>query len=120
MRWISWARPVPNPSAPASIAGPAVKWILCEGRPLAPGGQSFLACYSTTKDDAVSKITSQLTPGAHVTCSKSDIDCVVTEYGVAELRGKSAAQRTKSLIAIAHPKYRDKLLSEAKAMNLMV
>ena len=90
------------------------------GAAMSPGGQAFLACYSTTKNDTISKITSQLTPGAHVTCSKSDIDCVVTEYGIAELRGKTAAQRAKALIAIAHPMHRGRLLKEARALNLMV
>ncbi|MCL2616880.1 MAG: 4-hydroxybutyrate--acetyl-CoA CoA transferase, partial [Defluviitaleaceae bacterium] len=61
-----------------------------------------------------------LTPGAHVSTHKGDVDCIVTEYGVAELKGKTASQRAKALIAIAHPKFREELTAEAKKMNLMI
>jgi 4-hydroxybutyrate CoA-transferase len=105
---------------PRQYSGTGGQVDFVRGATLASGGQSFLACYSTTKNHTISKITSQLTPGAHVTCSKSDIDCVVTEYGIAELRGKSAAQRAKALIGIAHPKHRDRLTQEARGLNLML
>ena len=59
-------------------------------------------------------------PGAAVTTTKNDIDNVVTEYGIARLRGKTAGQRAKALIEIAHPKFRDELLFEARKMNLMI
>ena len=62
---------------------------------------------------------SVLNPGTHVSTSKNDINYVVTEYGVAQLRGQSAQQRTKALIAIAHPKFRDELTEQAKQMKLL-
>ena len=51
--------------------------------------------------------------------SKNDINYVVTEYGVAQLRGKSAKQRTQALIGIAHPDFRGQLTEAAKKMNLL-
>ncbi len=84
------------------------------------GGRSYICTYSTAKDDTISKICPMLKPGAHVTTPKNEVDCIVTEYGIAELKGKSAGQRAKALIAISHPKFRDELTFEAKKMNLMV
>ena len=60
-----------------------------------------------------------LTPGAHVSTSKNDINYVVTEFGVAQLRGKSAKQRCEALIAIAHPNFREELRAAAKKLNLL-
>ena len=56
----------------------------------------------------------ELCPGAPVTTMKNTVDHVVTEYGVAELRGRSIAQRVRALIEIAHPKFRDELTREAR------
>ena len=64
---------------------------------------------STTADDARSKIVATLAQGSVVTTPRFCIDCVVTEYGVARLRGKTLWQRAEALIAIAHPKFRDEL-----------
>ena len=84
------------------------------------GGQSFIAFTSTAKNDTISKIKPILTPGAIITTSKNDVDMIVTEYGVAKLRGKTLKQRTKELIGIAHPKFRDELLYEARKRNLLL
>ena len=83
------------------------------------GGKAFIVTPSTAKDDTISRIVPTLTAGTHVTTSKNDINYVVTEYGVAQLRGKSAKERTKALIAIAHPKFRDQLTEDAKKMKLL-
>lgn len=82
------------------------------------GGKGIICMPSTAKDDSISRIAPVLSPGTHVTTSKNDINYVVTEYGVAQLRGKTARQRTHELIAIAHPKFREQLQSEAKRMGL--
>lgn len=74
-----------------------------------PGGISIIALPSTTAGDARSKIVRQLAPGSVVTTPRFCVDCVVTEYGVAHLRGRSLWQRAEALIAIAHPKFRDEL-----------
>ncbi len=57
------------------------------------GGKAFIVVPSTAKDDTISRIVPTLAPGTHVSTSKNDINYVVTEYGVAQLRGKSAKQR---------------------------
>jgi acyl-CoA hydrolase len=77
------------------------------------GGKAFIVLPSTAKDDTISRIVPTLTPGTHVSTSKNDINYVVTEYGVAQLRGKSARQRAMELISIAHPKFRDELKESA-------
>ncbi len=83
------------------------------------GGKAFIVVPSTAKDDTISRIVPTLTPGTHVSTSKNDINYVVTEHGVAQLRGKSAKQRCEALIAIAHPDFRGELRAAAKKMNLM-
>lgn len=60
-----------------------------------------------------------LAPGSIVTTHKNDVDYIVTEYGAAKLRGKSVSDRTRALIGIAHPKFREELENEAKKMNIL-
>lgn len=83
------------------------------------GGKAFIVLPSTAKDDAISRIVPVLSPGTHVSTSKNDINYVVTEFGVAQLRGKSARQRAEALIGLAHPKFRPELREAAKRMRLM-
>ena len=87
---------------------------------MSPGGKSIIAMHSTftTKNDdgteeLHSKIVPFLTQGAAVTTSRNDTDYVVTEYGIAWLRGLNVAQRVEELIKIAHPDFRDWLREEA-------
>ncbi|MES2901069.1 MAG: acetyl-CoA hydrolase/transferase C-terminal domain-containing protein [Pseudomonadota bacterium] len=80
------------------------------------GGKSFIVLPSTAKDGAVSRIVPVLAPGTHASTSKNDVNYVVTEFGVAQLRGKSARQRAQELIAIAHPDFREELRAEARRM----
>jgi acyl-CoA hydrolase len=82
-------------------------------------GQSFIVLHSTTADEPVSRIVAQLHPGAAVTTFKNIVDCVVMEYGVAELRGSSIRERTRKLIGIAHPKFRDELERQAREMDYL-
>ena len=88
----------------------------CQSR----GGKSFIAFSSTAKNDTISKIKSVLTPGAVVTTSKNDVDYIVTEYGVAHLRGEPLSSRARQLIAIAHPNFRDELRFEAKKRGILI
>jgi acyl-CoA hydrolase len=83
------------------------------------GGKAFIVLPSTAKNDTISRIVPTLSAGTHVTTSKNDINYVVTEFGVAQLRGKTAKQRAQALIGIAHPKFRDELTAAAKAMKLL-
>jgi acyl-CoA hydrolase len=82
------------------------------------GGKAFIVLPSTAKGDTISRIVPSLSPGTHVSTSKNDIDYVVTEYGVAQLRGKSAQQRARELIAIAHPDFRAELSEQAGRLRL--
>jgi len=79
------------------------------------GGQGFVVLHSTTSRHA-SKIVAQLAAGDVVTTLKNTVDKVVTEWGVAELRGRSIRERAKALIAIAHPDHRDHLTTEARRL----
>ena len=82
------------------------------------GGKAFIVLPSTAKDDTISRIVPMLTPGTHMSTTKNDINYVVTEFGVAQLRGKSAHQRCAALIGIAHPNFRAELREAAKKMGL--
>lgn len=84
------------------------------------GGKSFIAFPSTAKGGTISRIAPTLTPGAIVTTSKNDVDYIVTEYGLAKLRGRTLSQRVKALISIAHPNFRDELTFQAKKQNIII
>ena len=83
------------------------------------GGKAFIVLPSTAKADTISRIVPVLNPGTHVSTSKNDVNYVVTEYGVAQLRGKSAGQRARELIGIAHPDFRGELMGRARGMGLV-
>ena len=83
------------------------------------GGKAFIVLPSTAKNDTISRIAPMLNAGTHVSTSKNDVNYVVTEYGVAQLRGKSARQRCEALIAIAHPNFRGELRDAARRMKLL-
>jgi acyl-CoA hydrolase len=90
------------------------------GATMSRGGQSFIAFSSTAKGGTLSKIKPILTPGSAVTTGKNEVDMIVTEYGIARLRGRSMSQRVKALISIAHPKFRDELTFEAKQRSMII
>ena len=87
------------------------------GANVSRGGKSFITTASTAKHGTVSCIVPTLALGASVTTSKNDVDHVVTEFGVAKLRGQTARQRALNLIAIAHPDFRAELTEAARRMN---
>ncbi len=78
------------------------------------GGRPIIALPSTAKNGTMSRIVGQLSPGAGVVTSRGDVHYVVTEYGIANLFGKSIRQRAMELIEIAHPEFRDELLAYVK------
>lgn len=90
-------------------------------------GKSFIALYSTAmvknpitgEREETSKIVTQLKQGAAVSLSRNDVDYVVTEYGVASLRGTNIRERVQRLIAIAHPQFREDLLKQAKEIGII-
>jgi acyl-CoA hydrolase len=82
------------------------------------GGQAFLVTHSATSD-GTSRIKLQLGDATPVTTLKNTVDNVVTEYGIAELRGRSLSQRAAALINIAHPDHRDRLRFDARRAGLL-
>ena len=104
-------------SVPFSGTGGQADFVRAANR--SRGGKAFIVLPSTAKNDSISRIVPVLSPGTHVSTSKNDINYVVTEYGVAQLRGKSASQRARELIGIAHPAFRAELTAQAKQMNLL-
>ena len=82
------------------------------------GGKGIITLRSTAKRGEVSTIVAQLPTGAKVTLGRNDIDYVVTEYGVAHLKGRSVRDRVEAMINIAHPDYRNELRAEAERIQL--
>ena len=81
------------------------------------GGKSIICVKSTALNGTVSKIVPRLSEGAGVVTTRGDVDVIITEYGLATLRGKTIRERVLSLIAIAHPDFRNDLLEAAKDMH---
>jgi acyl-CoA hydrolase len=85
------------------------------------GGKTFI-CLASTYDkrgERRSRIVTSLTPGNIVTTPRTDVMYVVTEYGIANLKGKSVAERAKALIGLAHPDFREQLEREAREARLV-
>jgi acyl-CoA hydrolase len=100
---------------PYSGTGGQVDFVRAANR--SRGGKAFIVLPSTAKEDSISRIVPVLSPGTHVTTGKNDINYVVSEFGVAQLRGKSAKQRAQEMIAIAHPDFRAELREAARRLN---
>lgn len=81
-------------------------------------GRSIIALHSTVKGGSVSTINPVLSPGSIVTLSRNNVDYIVTEYGIAPMRGRSVRERVDNLISIAHPDFRTELRSGAKKYQL--
>ena len=84
------------------------------GAALAPEGRAIIALPSTAAGGTVSRIAVALQEGAGVVTTRAHVRTVVTEWGVAELFGKSLRERAQALIAIAHPDFRDELEAGAR------
>ncbi|TFG96197.1 GNAT family N-acetyltransferase [Candidatus Thorarchaeota archaeon] len=87
------------------------------GAKRSPGGKAIICILSTAVDGGVSRIVPRLSEGAGVVTTRGDVDVVITEYGLANLAGKTIRERVLSLIAIAHPDFRNELLEAAKLMH---
>ena len=88
------------------------------GAALAREGRAIIALPSTAANETISRITLSLAPGAGVVTTRAHVRTVVTEYGAAELFGRSLRERASALIGIAHPDHRDRLRSEARRSGL--
>ncbi|HNX24699.1 MAG TPA: acetyl-CoA hydrolase/transferase C-terminal domain-containing protein [Spirochaetota bacterium] len=104
-----------------SGAGGQIDFI--EGAWRSKGGKAILALYSTyeKKDtgELKSRIVPLLTSGAFVTTGRNDVQYIVTEYGVAQLKGLNMRNRVEALISVSHPDFRDWLRSEAKKLKYL-
>jgi acyl-CoA hydrolase len=98
-----------------SGAGGLVDFL--RGARAAKNGRAILALQSTAKGGSVSRIVAQLDKGASVSIARGDVDIVVTEHGIADLRGRGIDQRAEALIAIAGPAFREELAAAWHAMR---
>jgi acyl-CoA hydrolase len=89
------------------------------GAQLSEGGRGIIALRSTAKNGTISTIVPTLAPGSGVTVPSQDIDTIVTEFGVAELRGRCVRDRMEALIKIANPNFRDWIREEAHALGIV-
>jgi acyl-CoA hydrolase len=87
------------------------------GAALADEGRAIIAFSSTAAGGRISRITPLLKEGAGVVTTRAHVETVVTEYGIAELHGRSVAERARALIAIAHPAFRDELSAAARRVH---
>jgi len=94
------------------ISGVGGQVDFVRGASMAENGKSIIAMPSTAGKGTVSKIVPLIDQGAAVTTSRNDVDYVVTEFGVAKLKGRTLKDRAKALIEIAHPDFRDSLKKE--------
>jgi acyl-CoA hydrolase len=102
------------------ISGTGGQLDFVEGAYKSKNGQSFICLPSTIaiKGEVTSRIKPILTPGAIVTDPRTATHMMVTEYGIATLKGRSTWERAEELIKIAHPDFRDELVKEAEKMNI--
>lgn len=89
------------------------------GAARAPGGKSIIALPSTAKGGTLSRIVATLAPGSGVVTTRADVDFVVTEWGIASLKGRTVRERVLALIAVAHPRFRPALLEEARTLGFV-
>jgi 4-hydroxybutyrate CoA-transferase len=101
------------------ISGVGGQVDFVRGANLAENGKSIIAFPSTAKNGTISRIVVGLEAGKFVTTSRNDVDIIVTEYGVAQMKNKTVKERAISLIKIAHPNFRETLKERAKKLNLI-
>jgi acyl-CoA hydrolase len=87
------------------------------GAALAPEGRAIIALPSTAAHGTISRIVPFLDQGAGVVTTRAHVWYIVTEYGVAELHGRSIRERAEALIGIAHPDFRDELCRAAREVH---
>jgi 4-hydroxybutyrate CoA-transferase len=80
-------------------------------------GVPIITLPSTAKGDSLSRIVPMLKKGAGVVTSRNHVRYIITEFGIADLYGKSIRQRANALINIAHPSFKDELIAQAKELN---
>ena len=103
---------------PRIYSGVGGQMDFIRGAALAPEGRAIIALPSTAARGTISRIVPVLTPGAGVVTTRAHVRTVVTEWGVAELFGRSLRERAAALTAIAHPDHRDRLRAEARQLGI--
>ena len=101
---------------PMMVSGTGGQLAFAIGAALSKGGRNITVLSSTARQGKISRITNQLEPGTVVTVPRTLADIVVTEYGIARLKGKTQRQRAEELISIAHPDFRAELKGKARQM----
>jgi 4-hydroxybutyrate CoA-transferase len=104
---------------PLQFSGVGGQVDFVRGAARSKGGKSILAFPSTAGGGKYSRIVPRLDDGAAVTTSRCDVHYIVTEYGIANLRGKSVKERAEQLIAIAHPDFRPQLHKALSKINIL-
>lgn len=104
---------------PLQYSGVGGQVDFIRGASRSKNGKSIIAAASTAADGSHSRIVPYLDKGAVVTTTRNDVHYIVTEYGIANLRGKSVRERALALIAIAHPAFRERLMRHCKKMTLL-
>lgn len=100
------------------ISGTGGQWDTAAGAQRSCEGKSFITMHSTAKEGTISTIVPTLDTGAVVSLHRNDVDHVVTEYGVALLKGRNIRERVGNLIDIAHPQFREELKDKARDLKL--
>lgn len=98
------------------FSGVGGQFDFVKGASLSKGGRSFIVLTSTARGGENSRIVPRV---GMVTDDRMDVEFIVTEFGVANLRGKSTSERARALIDLAHPRFRDGLVEAAKRMTLI-
>ena len=103
---------------PQQFTGTGGQTAFCIAASLA-GSKSIIALPSSSllQGSRISRIVPTLAPGTIVTTPRAFVDYVVTEYGIATMRGKNLRERAQELMAVAHPDFRDELQEEAKRLH---
>jgi 4-hydroxybutyrate CoA-transferase len=101
------------------LSGVGGQMDFIRGAALAPEGRAIIALPSTAAQDTCSRIVSTLRPGAGVVTTRAHVETVVTEFGIADLVGRSIPERARALIGLAHPRFRDVLAEEARAAGIV-
>lgn len=104
---------------PVFYSGVGGQLDFIRGAARSKGGLPIIALPSTAKNDTISRISPLLPEGSGVTTTRNDVHYIVTEFGVANLYGKTIRQRTQALIGIAHPNFRDELTHAARKLGYL-
>ena len=108
---------VADSMGPVQFSGIGGQVDFVRGAARSKGGKSIIALPATAKRGEVSRIAAQISDGAAITTMRADVDYVITEFGIAKLKGRSLRERAFALLDIADPRFRDQIIDELKALK---